>query len=413
MSMPGRPLRFLGTVLGGWVALRVFMLWPGQVPTLVRAIGDAEVRSAEDAVARTATRIGAAMIPPSRADAVAHTAARIGAPVIPSSRADAVAPTATRIGTALVLPSRADALTARTGARGATSFSMLATSGEAQTGTPHRSPLAPRSSDAEILSQAGYAQKIAGSGRARGTKSETPANPAPLPGDSVVLFPFHPDRQAATAARPRSADRWSASAYALLRPGEGAAGALATPQLAGSQVAARVAYSLAERGRVALVARAATALGVRQQEAAVGVEWQPTSAPVRLVAEQRIGLAGIGSGPGVGAVGGGAVALGGEARAEGYVQAGYVARDRGTGYVDGAARVVAPPRRLGTLRLELGVALWGAAQRGASRVDMGPSAALVVPVAGKALRLSLDWRERVSGTARPGSGPALTLGSDF
>ncbi|WP_204317143.1 hypothetical protein, partial [Klebsiella aerogenes] len=29
------------------------------------------------------------------------------------------------------------------------------------------------------------------------------------------------------------------------------------------------------------------------------------------------------------------------------------------------------------------------------------------------LRIALDWRQRVAGEARPGSGPALTLGADF
>ena len=30
-----------------------------------------------------------------------------------------------------------------------------------------------------------------------------------------------------------------------------------------------------------------------------------------------------------------------------------------------------------------------------------------------AIALALDWRQRVAGAARPGSGPALTLASDF
>jgi hypothetical protein len=29
------------------------------------------------------------------------------------------------------------------------------------------------------------------------------------------------------------------------------------------------------------------------------------------------------------------------------------------------------------------------------------------------VRLSIDWRQRIAGRARPGSGPALSIGSDF
>ncbi|MDF7777793.1 hypothetical protein P1X14_21235, partial [Sphingomonas sp. AOB5] len=65
------------------------------------------------------------------------------------------------------------------------------------------------------------------------------------------------------------------------------------------------------------------------------------------------------------------------------------------------------------VRLSLGGGIWGAAQRDAQRLDIGPSAALAVPVAGQNLRIALDWRQRVAGDARPGSGLALTIGSDF
>jgi hypothetical protein len=38
---------------------------------------------------------------------------------------------------------------------------------------------------------------------------------------------------------------------------------------------------------------------------------------------------------------------------------------------------------------------------------------LPLPLAGKALRLLAECRFRIAGGASPGSGPALTLGSDF
>jgi len=87
-----------------------------------------------------------------------------------------------------------------------------------------------------------------------------------------------------------------------------------------------------------------------------------------------------------------------------------IRRDRAEPYADGAARAT---RRIGHGRFAIGAGIWGAAQRDAARLDIGPSATLALPVAGRDFRFALDWRQRVAGSARPGSGVALTLGSDF
>ncbi|HLZ78502.1 MAG TPA: hypothetical protein VKQ09_04110 [Sphingomonas sp.] len=42
-----------------------------------------------------------------------------------------------------------------------------------------------------------------------------------------------------------------------------------------------------------------------------------------------------------------------------------------------------------------------------------PSAVLRLPVAHRTVALALGWHERMLGTAKPGSGVALTLASDF
>jgi hypothetical protein len=57
--------------------------------------------------------------------------------------------------------------------------------------------------------------------------------------------------------------------------------------------------------------------------------------------------------------------------------------------------------------------MWGAAQPGAARLDLGPT--LTADMRGDATspRLALDWRQRVAGDALPPSGPALTLAVDF
>ena len=63
--------------------------------------------------------------------------------------------------------------------------------------------------------------------------------------------------------------------------------------------------------------------------------------------------------------------------------------------------------------LRLGALAVGAAQPGAARVDVGPRLTLRLPQVGEGSRIALDWRQRIAGDARPASGLALTLASDF
>lgn len=218
-----------------------------------------------------------------------------------------------------------------------------------------------------------------------------------------ALFPAAPQQRSGPVA-----DRWSASAWVTARPGSGLAVAPGG-QLGGSQAGVRLVYLLDPERRVALFGRFVTPLSGPGREATLGVEWQPTRAPVRLVAEQRFAIDGGKGGPGLGMVAGLDRDLAGF-RLESYGQAGAVRRDRVEPYADGAARAT---HRIGHGRLAIGAGIWGAAQRDAARFDIGPSATLAVPVAGHDFRLALDWRQRVAGNARPGSGVALTLGSDF
>ncbi|QHL89999.1 hypothetical protein GVO57_03095 [Sphingomonas changnyeongensis] len=92
-------------------------------------------------------------------------------------------------------------------------------------------------------------------------------------------------------------------------------------------------------------------------------------------------------------------------RLSGYGQAGLVGLKRRDAFVDALVRVERP---LGA-RLRLGAALWGGAQPGAARLDAGPQLALRL---GR-MRIAAEWRQRIAGRARPGSGPALSLGADF
>ena len=206
--------------------------------------------------------------------------------------------------------------------------------------------------------------------------------------------------------------RWAGSAWAIARGGR--RDSLLGGQLGASQAGARITYALGTARRVALAARVATPFVGRGAEAGVGIDWQPLRLPLHLIAEERIALDGGKSGTAVEVVGGfGPTPLAGAVYAEGYAQAGLIARNGIEGFADGAAR--ATYRLAGTdrRRIELGVGAWGGAQRGAARLDMGPTLGMVAPVAGKSIRLTLDWRQRIAGSAAPGSGPALSIGSDF
>ena len=237
------------------------------------------------------------------------------------------------------------------------------------------------------------------------------ASPVPAP-DAAALpaMSVPPSRRPSPDVAPK---RWSASAFLLAR-GEGDSGGLSGGQLGGSQAGVRVAYLLDAKHRIALVGRLATPLQGRGAEAAAGLEWQPTRLPVRIVAEERVLLDTGKAAPAAGVVGGfGPLPIGHGLRAEGYGQAGVIARDGGVAYVDSLARVTHPVFTSHGAEVTLGAGAWGGAQPGVTRLDVGPSVGLSVPVGERRLRVALDWRERVAGHARPGSGLALVAGIDF
>lgn len=210
----------------------------------------------------------------------------------------------------------------------------------------------------------------------------------------------------------RGTSRLSGSVWMLARGGP--AGTVSGGQLGASQGGLRVVYALGHRRRFAVIARVATPLQGKGREAAVGIEWQPTRLPIRLVAEQRFVLDGGRGGPTLGVIAGyGPSDIAPGVRVEAYGQAGGIVRDRIEGFVDASARLTHPLGKVAGAGVDIGVGAWGSAQRDASRFDIGPSIIATLPVAGKTLRLTLDWRERIAGGARPGSGPALSIGSDF
>jgi hypothetical protein len=145
-------------------------------------------------------------------------------------------------------------------------------------------------------------------------------------------------------------------------------------------------------------------------EASIGAEWQPVrTVPLRLLAERRQAVGEEGRSAFALTLHGGVsqVPLAAGLRLDAYGQSGVVGTRSRDLFAEGAARVTVPVGR----GLSVGAGTWAAAQPGARRVDIGPTASLRLPTIGATL--STDWRHRLAGAARPGSGPALTLWTDF
>ncbi|HVF95392.1 MAG TPA: hypothetical protein VM900_13850 [Sphingomonas sp.] len=211
---------------------------------------------------------------------------------------------------------------------------------------------------------------------------------------------------------PDGPSRFAASVWILARGGQTAG--LLGGQLGASQAGARLTYVLGASRKVALSARIAAPLQGRGREAAFGIDWQPTAAPIHLIAEQRVALDGGRGSPAVFAVGGiGPADIGQGLRVEAYTQVGVVIRGVVEPFGDGATRLTRQVLDLDGTRIDLGIGAWGGAQPGVTRVDAGPSFSVATRAGDSSVRVTLDWRERIGGNANPRSGPALSIGSDF
>lgn len=212
---------------------------------------------------------------------------------------------------------------------------------------------------------------------------------------------------------------WSLGGWLYLRDGDGAAseGIAAASQLGGSQAGLRLGYGFGDSGRTRAYGRATMAVRRPQQrEIALGLAFAPLARiPLDVAVEHRLALGREGRTALAAMIGGGVgdVALPAGFRLDAYGQAGVVGARRRDGFVDGAVVV---DRRLGpgeTAPFRLGALAAGAVQPGAARVDVGPRLTLRLPKVGEGSRIALDWRQRIAGDARPESGVALTLASDF
>ena len=207
-------------------------------------------------------------------------------------------------------------------------------------------------------------------------------------------------------------NRFSGSAWALMR-GDGAASLASGGQLGGSQVGMRLFYTPGPK-TLAITARISTPLSQpKGREAAFGVALRGRN--VGIIAEQRFSLdKGGRNAPAVFAYGGVSdVKVGGGATVDGYVQAGVVGVKEPAAFIDGAVRIERAILKADDASLSVGAGLWGGAQPGVARLDVGPQVVGRLRVAATTLRVSAEWRQRIAGDAAPSSGPSVTVGFDF
>ena len=362
----GSPLRFLALVIMAWTAGRAAMLWT--------ATGAAPGMSGDLASAIVTGRQAARTDPAS------------GAPSPAARSAQTPAPMALARAFSAPLPSFSAPLLLRRSPAAVTDPDRIALAlmGLVRFGPP-LAPPAPLSFDYAIVN---------------------------MPSARQLAVVANPD--GAAAPEPKRGSRWSASFWTIARDGDGRGASLGGSQLGGGQSGGRIAYALGRQRRWSLVARSAAPIAGPGREASIGIEWQPTRLPIRLTAEDRVSLDYGGHAPALGVNGGiGAVPVWRGFRFEAYGQAGAIWRGGLSGFVDGSARI---DRRIASYRrvdVDVGAGAWGAAQPGAARLDAGPALSLSFPVKQRHIRMEIDWRQRLAGAARPGSGGAITIAGDL
>jgi hypothetical protein len=151
------------------------------------------------------------------------------------------------------------------------------------------------------------------------------------------------------------------------------------------------------------------------KEAALALDLQPIrTLPITFTIERRVGLDQGGRDAfAAGAFGGFAARLSPRLSIDGYAQAGAVGLKRRDLYLDGSVCLEREIVAAHGARIGVGAGAWGGAQPGVARLDLGPQIVAHMPIASGGLRIGAEWRQRVAGDARPGSGPVLSLGADF
>ena len=360
----GQPVLFLGLLLVGWLLIRV-VSWESPWPAIV---GNQEAAALASAIGneRSANALQPPPPPPAQADALPIYAGPVPMLAPPSQKLPIVAQTESRAG-------------------------------------EHRAHFEAdrRAVGHNLLWMAGMAQ---------------------LPMPRSVATWMHRKPKAGSSSGGRAPKPWRIDAWLLLREGGSSAltGGARPASYGASQAGAVIAYRLAPSSRhdPAIYARASTALVTAgEAEAALGMRAKPVGGlPVTVHAELRAteyaGRVQLRPAAFVSAgIDDARMPLGLEA--SGYAQAGYVAGDFATAFADGRVDLTRDIEDNESLSLSAGAGAWGGAQRGAARVDIGPTLKLDLGLGDGRARVAADYRFRVAGNAEPSSGAAITLSAGF
>ncbi len=212
----------------------------------------------------------------------------------------------------------------------------------------------------------------------------------------------------------------SISAWAILKPAGSGLNLATNGQLGASQAGVRVQQPLLQIGQrlpIAFNLRVSAPLDQKLgREAGIGLGTRPVKqVPVELILERRVALdrGGRNAFAVIAAGGFNDKRLVSKVSLSGYAQTGIVGFARGDSFVDGALQIERALLNQNHTELRLGAGFWGAAQPGVARIDVGPILAVKQRLGPASLRISAEYRWRVAGQARPASGPALSIGTDF
>lgn len=247
------------------------------------------------------------------------------------------------------------------------------------------------------------------------------------PGLALLAAPPRPAAAPPAVLATATAPRWSGDGWLLLRQGSGGlAAASGFPSYGASQAGGVIRYALAPGSphKPQAYLRISRAIGgFDESEAAAGLSARPfASLPLRLLGEARVQRSAGGTTrvrPAASLVSELPPArlplrIAGEAYAQvGYAGAPIGSKRGATPFFDVQAVADRKLASAGIAELRLGAGAWSGGQKGAARLDLGPRASLRLDTAPARSRLALDWRFRVAGDARPGSGPTLTFSAGF
>lgn len=219
--------------------------------------------------------------------------------------------------------------------------------------------------------------------------------------------------------RTRSRQNWGGEAYAysFWRFSNGKGSALAPgAQYGGSQsgiIGTIDPFGAPDRG-LSLLARGSMTPDGDEREVAMGLRWKPASNwPLSISTERRFRANAPDRFAAYLAGGVDTLPIAGSWSLDAFGQAGYATGQNGGGFFDALARTTHPLSKVSGVPLSAGVGAWAGGQKGAQRLDIGPTISAKVDIGPTTVLIQIDWRLRTAGNAEPKNGLALTVSSGF